>query len=182
MKFSEHRGKWNNCQGCELYNKRKHVVLARGEIPCDVLFIGEAPGASEDVLGQPFVGPAGQLLDRIVARARGQRGIRAAFTNLVACIPLGDDGKKTAEPSVESIEACSPRLDEMWTMAQPRGIVFVGKLAQQHLADIVDGRQIANTLITHPAAILRAKEEQQGLLIQTAIVTVADLFYDIGVK
>ena len=142
--------------------------------------MGEAPGASEDVLGQPFVGPAGALLDRIIAKALRGRKVAIAFTNLVACIPLGEDGAKTAEPSLESIEACRDRLIEFAKIAQPRAVVCVGKLASKYLPYINPLLTETITHITHPAAILRAKEEQQGLLIQTCTVTISDLLTDLG--
>ena len=84
--YQRHREKWKGCERCSLYRGRRSVVLCRGKLPCDVLFVGEAPGVSEDVLGRPFVGPAGKLLDEIVERALdGQYDY--AITNLVACIP-----------------------------------------------------------------------------------------------
>lgn len=68
-KWSVFVERWKDCTACGLCEHRQKVVLARGSVPCDILFIGEAPGESEDCLGQPFVGPAGQLLDRIVRLA-----------------------------------------------------------------------------------------------------------------
>lgn len=64
-----HVGKWKDCQRCPLGRQRHRICLARGDVPCDVLFIGEAPGASEDAIGLPFVGPAGDLLESILANA-----------------------------------------------------------------------------------------------------------------
>lgn len=61
--------RWKGCTTCELHATRQKVVLARGEVPCDVLLIGEAPGMAEDTIGIPFVGPAGQLLDKIIDQA-----------------------------------------------------------------------------------------------------------------
>jgi uracil-DNA glycosylase len=94
--FQLHVNRWGDCQQCELHRVRHKVVLARGRVPCDVLFIGEAPGASEDVLGLPFVGPAGHMLDYIIERSIGEHnelrkekglpGLRVAMTNLVCCM------------------------------------------------------------------------------------------------
>jgi uracil-DNA glycosylase len=67
--FQLHVAQWRNCTACPLHIGRKQVVFARGKIPCDILFVGEAPGKSEDMHGQPFYGPAGQLLDDIVENA-----------------------------------------------------------------------------------------------------------------
>ncbi len=68
-RYALHLAKWHDCTACSLHEHRGRMVFARGKIPCDVLFIGEAPGESEDVLGAPFKGPAGKLLDQIVERA-----------------------------------------------------------------------------------------------------------------
>ena len=68
-----HKRRWENCRACPLHEGRKKVVLVRGKIPCDALFIGEGPGGNEDSLGSPFVGPAGKLLDRIVEDAMSGR-------------------------------------------------------------------------------------------------------------
>lgn len=64
---------WRDCQKCDLHHNRQQVVLARGCVPCDILFVGEAPGQSENSVGKPFVGPAGLLLDVIVTRGVGGR-------------------------------------------------------------------------------------------------------------
>jgi DNA polymerase len=129
----------------------------RGTVPCDVLFVGEAPGPSENVIGQPFVGPAGNLLDKIVKRALGRvslcrvcgrslqlvnqaldcpnghglfpRPVTHAFCNLVGCLPLDDGGKKFEEPDAESIGCCAPRLQDLMDLCNPRLLVCVGKLA-----------------------------------------------------
>lgn len=154
-------------------------MLARGKLPCDVLFVGEAPGVSEDLLGMPFIGPAGKLLDSIISDAYSMIDIeplRVAFTNLVACIPLGEDGRKVSEPPESAILACRDRLVEFVDLAQPRSIVYVGKLAEKYELEHT-GASI--TSIQHPAAILRAGIESQGLMIQRCAVTLADLFEEL---
>jgi uracil-DNA glycosylase family 4 len=150
------------------------VVLARGAVPADILFCGEAPGASEDILGKPFCGPAGKLLDYIIETAiDGQYDY--ALTNLIACIPLGEDGEKTAQPSEESIKACAPRLLEFVKMCRPRLIVLVGALAAKYAKDF---GQVKTIQIVHPAAILRADISTRGLAIQRAIVQLEDALVD----
>ena len=61
--------KWKDCRDCYLCETRNRIVFARGTIPADVLFLGEAPGESENVTGVPFDGPAGNLLDAIIGRS-----------------------------------------------------------------------------------------------------------------
>ena len=130
-----HKDEWNDCERCVLFFTRRRTVLFRGTLPCDVLFVGEAPGRSEDVLGIPFVGPAGQLLDRMIHNA-GLDDHRLGFTNLVACIPLDSSGDKTADPPEESLEACSPRVDEIGRMSKAQVVVLVGKLSEAYAGNL----------------------------------------------
>ena len=167
---------WKDCRRCPLAAGRKQVVFARGSIPARVLFVGEGPGDSEDVLGQPFVGPAGQLLDRQIAAALSDLGTQAptmAWFNIVGCIPKDGDGRKRGEPWPAEIEACSPRLDRFITICKPELIVCVGQIAMK------EGRKKAWPSvieIVHPAAILKADISQRGLMYQRAVVQLADAF------
>lgn len=179
-RFQIHVENWRNCKLCPLHSQRRRIVLARGKLPADVLFVGEAPGESEDNLGVPFIGPAGKLLDQIIARAMPDYGevyqrpqLRLAFTNLVACFPRDAKRAGNHEPPVESIQACRPRLDELVEIANPRLVVLVGALSQKHYSFT------PSVSITHPAAILRANVANQGLMIQRAVVTLAEAFADL---
>lgn len=167
--YQMHVQKCKNCTACDLYRKRSHVVVARGKIPADILFIGEAPGQSEDVIGKPFVGPAGKLLGYIIDESIGDR-FSCCIANLVRCIPLGEDGDKVSEPPKESIKACRPYLIELMELCRPRLIVCVGKLALKWLPST----DAAIVEIIHPAAILRADISQKGLAIQRSIITLLD--------
>lgn len=191
LTFSIHKERWKDCQKCSLCENRKQVVFTRGTIPCDLLLIGEAPGHSEDVLGKPFVGPAGKLLDRMIEQAMEDinEKVTVAFTNLVGCIPMGDDGSKTGEPDEESIEACLPKVYEFVRLARPRGIMLVGKLPTEwleveklepYLKKEPHYPKMIRSII-HPAAILRADVTQQGLMVQRTIVELNDLLADIVV-
>lgn len=169
-------------------------MLARGQLPADVLFIGEAPGESEDVLGKPFVGPAGRLLDDIVRRSvgvlnvrrvtEGKAPFRMAFTNLVGCIPRDpEDGGKSSEPDSDSIRCCGERLQEMLTIASPRVIVCVGSMSRDWLKrgyrnPVEVPRDITMLDITHPAAILRANVSVRSIMAQRCVVTLIDALED----
>lgn len=170
--------KWQGGCGSGLCEKARRVY-ARGRIPCDVLFVGEAPGESENVLGVPFAGPAGFLLDRIVAQSIGEvhYPITVGFANLVCCIPRESDGNKAAEPDDKEIKACGPRLVEFINLCKPRLIVCVGAMARDWLDPKVRPRvdipkEIPQVDITHPAAILRANTASQGMLVRRCILTV----------
>lgn len=186
-RFALHVEQWKDCQRCHLAETRDRVVISRGKVPCDVLMIGEAPGASENVLGKPFVGPAGQLLDEIIRRAtRGlEWGVRFAFTNLVCCIPLDDEGEKTAEPEDDCVLSCQPRLKEFIEIAKPRLIVCVGKLAEDwtdpgYKHAVKFSSHIKRIGIRHPASILRANVAHKGLMIQTTVVDLKNALEDLS--
>ncbi len=172
--YQKHKLKWKDCKRCELHKRRNKVVLVRGTIPCDVLFVGEAPGTSEDIIGKPFVGPAGKLLDSIIEAA--QTNLKSSFsfamTNLVACIPKDENNKKAVEPPNNCIRQCKPRLEECIKIFKPKLIIAVGKLPKKWLEDY---NPIA---IVHPAAILRMDVSQKGLAYQRAYLTIADAVFE----
>lgn len=180
--YQAHAARWAGGCGsdcCGAANK----VFCRGTLPCDILFVGEAPGASEDVLGRPFVGPAGKLLDYCVMRAVPEK-YRTAYTNVVACIPRDAEGTKATAPDWGQIEACRPRLEEFIALAAPALIFAVGKVAAECLEPCYrhstklparpgTGEPAPVVVLQHPAAILRANQAQQGLLLQRMVVTIA---------
>lgn len=169
---------WKDGCGAPECGKARSVVHARGQLPCDVLFLGEAPGESEDVLGRPFCGPAGRLLEDAIVNVVLPENVRRAYTNLVGCVPReeGPAGMaKAAEPLPEQIKQCRPRLIALVEVANPRLLICVGKMATDWLEP--GGykapkfhRFIPHVSITHPAAILRANVSYKGLMIQKAQV------------
>lgn len=175
--WRHHKDRWKNCQECELCETRKNIVLYRGKLPCDVLFIGEAPGRSEDVLGSPFKGPAGHLLDRTIQQASLDE-YRLGFTNLIGCLPLDPHtNKKVNQPHKDHIKACSPRLQDIYEVAQPAHLVYVGKLSEKwgpkYLHRTVeDGDDFR---MVHPAAILRADPVRRTTAQQMNLVTLVGL-------
>lgn len=187
--YQSHVAKWSVCRRCPLCADRATVVLARGSLPCSILFCGEAPGESEDVLGQPFVGPAGHLLDHIIKEAIPLEQADGpdqpptgylydwAFTNLVACFPKEQKEAGINEPPDEAILACRERLVELVMIAKPRLIVAVGTLARDWLdpkavrKNLKPLPTIPQAFIIHPAAILRAPTVQQSLMIRRSVVT-----------
>lgn len=171
--YQEHVERWRNCDRCFLCERRSKVVLVRGTIPCDALFVGEAPGVSENVIGRPFVGPAGKLLDRIIDDGFARVNFTYALTNLVCCIPLDENGVKAKEPEKVSIEACEERLRQLVAIAEPDIIVTVGALSTKWVPKVLDYVPARWVEIVHPAAILRMNIAQQGLAIQRATVTLS---------
>ena len=167
-----HKNYWKNCQQCNLCEERDRVVLFRGNIPCNILFVGEAPGKSEDALGFPFVGEAGILFNDLIDKAFRQTGfndnklqnIKIGFTNIVACMPLNDDGELRSPVAREAAE-CRERLMQMITIALgstpgSKAIVLVGKVANKFLENVTlptlkSPYTLDISTIKHPAAILR---------------------------
>lgn len=165
--LQKHLTSWQDCKRCALAKQRRKIVLLKGQVPCDVAFVGEAPGASEDVLGKPFVGPAGHLLDKIVASAVPPN-VRLAFTNLVACFPREQKEAGVNAPPKEAISVCSLRLKELLQLCKPSFIVAVGDLARKNLSFASE----PVVPIVHPAAILRMDVSQRGLAIKRCVVSI----------
>lgn len=177
-RFQLHVEKWSSCERCELSTQRSRVVHVRGKIPCDVLMVGEAPGDSEDVLGSPFVGPAGQLLDYIVNEGKEHfPACRFAFCNLVGCFPK--EGKKTGDhaPPDAAIKACSPRVGEIVAVTQPQLVVCVGQLSSKWTRKYRADWDLGDTPLldlVHPAAILREPPASKPLSIRQAVIRLRD--------
>jgi len=168
QKFKE---KWKDCQKCELAKQRRKIVMARGtRIPCDVLFVGEAPGSSENVIGRPFCGPAGHLMQRIIDEALHDHTF--CLTNLVMCFPREAKSRGENEPPEEAILTCRPRLEEFIGLCKPKTIVAVGRLAAKYLYEYLEHEDFPQ--ITHPAAILRMHVSQLGLAVQQCVYTIED--------
>lgn len=188
--YQTHVAAWKNCRRCGLCHTRNHVVLTRGTLPCDVLLVGEAPGRSEDILGQPFVGPAGKLLDRMLADAIGELAVEnrhvtfwqpptIAFTNLVACQPIDAadaEGRKKPEPSAAEIAACRPRLEQFILLTSSNVIIAVGALAKKH-ADKDNWAEKYRARIFHvyhPSYILHQDINSRGILIDQTVIGLRD--------
>src|SRR6266446_4488811 len=115
---------WKNCKICPIGKEAYYHVFGRGSIPCDIMFIGEAPGRSEDSLGQPFVGVAGHLLDSAIVQAKSLTRFnpRMFFTNLLCCRPVAEGGGNRA-PTLVEVQNCAPRLLETVKICQPKLII-----------------------------------------------------------
>lgn len=116
------------CTACGLCSTRKNTVFGVGDRKASWLFVGEGPGRQEDLQGDPFVGPAGQLLDNMLKALGLQRGDNAYIANIVKCRPAAADGRDRP-PSEEEIAACLPFLERQVELLQPTVIVALGKVA-----------------------------------------------------
>ncbi|MBI2873599.1 MAG: uracil-DNA glycosylase [Firmicutes bacterium] len=147
------------CRRCSLRAGCRQVVISDG-VPSRLMLVGEAPGKEEDRLGKPFVGAAGQLLDRILAAVDLSRR-EVYITNVVKCRPPGN-----RLPTTEEVRLCMPFLKRQLELIQPAIIVCLGALASQTMIDQSvritrdrgtwvekSGARIMPTF--HPAALLR---------------------------
>lgn len=149
-----------SCVRCPLHRNRNRVVFGEGSPDAAVVCVGEAPGSVEDDTGRPFVGPAGQLLDRLLVSVGFQRK-EVFICNVLKCRPPGN-----RNPKPEEIEQCSPYLLRQIDLLEPRVIVAFGAFASRTLLEVREsiGRMRQQThlyrgyplVVTyHPAALLR---------------------------
>ncbi|HUF78381.1 MAG TPA: uracil-DNA glycosylase [Thermoanaerobaculia bacterium] len=148
------------CERCRLSQGRAHVVFGAGDPDADLMFIGEGPGAEEDRQGLPFVGPAGELLNKII-QAIGLTREQVYIANVVKCRPPGN-----RDPQPDEAAACRPFLERQIELVRPKVIVALGRVAAQALLGTdqplgrMRGRWFAvqgvPAMVTyHPAALLR---------------------------
>jgi len=150
------------CTACALHRERTQAVFARGTGSSGLCFVGEGPGADEDAQGFPFVGAAGQLLDRMIA-AMGLGREDVYVCNIVKCRP-----PKNRKPEPDEMAACSPFLIEQLELLAPQVIVALGATAVQGLLGTSEGitrmrgkwklyrGRIAVMPTFHPAYLLRS--------------------------
>ena len=122
------------CQRCPLAATRTNAVPGNGDPTSPYLFIGEAPGLHEDSQGLPFVGNAGQVLNRLIGAA-GLRREKVFVTNIVKCRPPNN-----RDPHPEEINACSDFLHRQIDLMDPKAIVTLGRFSMNHfLPGSMDG-------------------------------------------
>ena len=112
-----------HCEKCALAKQRRHVVFGEGNLKADIMFIGEGPGAREDELGRPFVGPAGRLLDKMLLEIGLKRG-DVYIANVVKCRPPNN-----RDPQESERNACMDYLRAQVAFIKPKLIVCLGRIA-----------------------------------------------------
>lgn len=154
-----------SCQSCPLGATRHNLVFGRGSEEADIVFIGEGPGEQEDIQGSPFVGRAGQLLDKIIAAA-GLTEEDYYICNIVKCRPPGN-----RVPAPEEVRACLGYLRQQVAYVRPKIMVLLGASAGKAIIDpklaITKARgkwvKMGNFLVMptfHPAALLRDPQKK----------------------
>jgi uracil-DNA glycosylase family 4 len=161
-----------NCMKCRLCQTRTKTVFGVGDENADWLFVGEGPGRSEDAKGEPFVGPAGKLLDNMLFSVGLRRGENAYIANTVKCRPIGQDGRDRP-PALDEAAACRPYLERQIDLIKPKIIVALGKTAAISLLGLDPDtpvtklrgtvhryRDLPLIVTYHPAYLLRKLSEK----------------------
>lgn len=159
-----------DCRLCGLCESRTNLVLPSGDLDSKVVFVGEAPGETEDLSGRPFVGRSGKLLDKIM-QEEGLDRSKVTITNTVKCRPPGN-----RDPTSEEMAACRPFLDD--ELYGREAVIGLGRSSCRDLlgydgkmADIVNtdqsisikGRDVLFIPTYHPAACIYSKAAREGL-------------------
>ena len=120
-----------DCRRCKLWPMRTNLVFGVGNPAAELMFVGEAPGADEDLRGEPFVGRAGQLLTDIIERGMGMPRSEVYICNVIKCRPPGN-----RNPEPDEVASCEPFLLRQIEVVRPRVIVGLGSFAVQALLKV----------------------------------------------
>jgi DNA polymerase len=153
------------CTRCRLSQSRTQTVFGEGDVDAKIFFIGEGPGENEDLQGRPFVGRAGELLNKMIA-GMGLRREEVYIANIVKCRPPGN-----RQPAPDEVQTCTPYLVKQLEIIRPKVIVTLGLPAAKYMLDSTltmgrlrgnwhDWRGIKLMPTYHPAYLLRAYTEE----------------------
>lgn len=149
-----------NCSKCKLCNGRKNIVFGTGNKNAKIMFIGEGPGADEDIQGEPFVGKAGQLMNKAFEALEIERN-NVYIANIVKCRP-----PQNRNPEKDEAEACMDYLRNQVILVKPKIIVLLGSVALKYIlgeeygitnsrGKWIERKEIWYMPTFHPAALLR---------------------------
>jgi uracil-DNA glycosylase len=140
-----------SCTACGLHHTRRQIVRGRGTIPAEILFIGEAPGKSEDLIGEAFIGPAGKVLSFLMEDAGILDSNTWYILNCCACRPCDSKSHPNREPKPHEILACMKNVHEEIRRVNPEKVVLLGKIATTYY-----GKEYPRALkLVHPSYLLR---------------------------
>lgn len=150
------------CVACPLHAKRRKTVFGVGDENADWVFVGEGPGADEDVQGEPFVGQAGRLLDSMLAAIKLKRGENVYIANVIKCRPPGN-----RNPEPDEAQKCEPFLQRQIELIRPKLIIGLGRVAAVNLlareasiaslrGRVHEYKGIPLIITYHPAYLLRS--------------------------
>lgn len=182
-----------NCTACDLHCRATQTVFGRGPSTARIVLVGEQPGDREDLAGKPFVGPAGQLLDRALAEAGVERE-QVYLTNVVKHFKFIERGKRRLhqKPGSREIAACKPWLEAELSSIEPQVVVCLGSTAAQallgrdfritaHRGKVLETSYARTTLATwHPAAILRMNDSGRQAEMEQQLISDLQLCRRVG--
>lgn len=156
------------CTQCDLCHTRNNVVFGVGNREADVMFIGEGPGEQEDLMGEPFVGRAGQLLDKMLYAIDLDRKKNVYIANIVKCRP-----PMNRDPQDDEQESCIGYLREQTRLIRPKIIVTLGRIAGMKIikpdlritrehGEWTERKGVWMMPMLHPAALLRNQSQMEG--------------------
>jgi len=165
-----------DCQRCALHRQRSQIVFGVGDPKARLVVVGEAPGFHEDRQGEPFVGPAGQMLDRMLVNVLGLQRADAYIMNVLKCRPPDN-----RDPEPPEVSACRPFFDAQINVIRPVAILALGRFATQSLlvnqrgikaqrGQWGDYRGIPVMPTFHPAYLLRSPEDKRLTLQDLLLV------------
>ena len=169
MTWEELEQKCQSCEGCELHKTRTNLVFGTGNREADLMFVGEAPGESEDLSGIPFVGRAGKLFDQYL-EAVGISRDEVYIANMLKCRP-----PKNRDPLGTEQDVCIDYLREQVRLVKPKMIVCLGrisamrlirpdyKITAEHGQWIKKGDYLI-TAVYHPSLLLRDPRKKEDML------------------
>jgi DNA polymerase len=174
----------HECRGCDLYKSATQVVFGAGPKGARVMFVGEQPGDQEDRQGEPFVGPAGALLDKALADAGIPRD-QVYVTNAVKHFKWEPRGKRRIhkKPRASEVKACRPWLEAELRAVKPTVVVCLGATAAQSMlgagfklmqqrGQVVSSTGAGRVVATiHPSAVLRAPDSQGRMAAYEMLVS-----------
>jgi DNA polymerase len=173
----------SDCTRCDLYKRATQMVFGEGRVGAAVMLVGEQPGDQEDRAGQPFVGPAGRLLDAALEDAGIASG-SAYVTNAVKHFKWQARGKRRIheKPSAVEVQACHTWLEQEIDLVRPRVVVCLGATAARAVLGrpttisrvrrrLLDGPGGVPVIVTvHPSAVLRARTENDRAAMRRSLV------------
>jgi len=165
------------CKLCDLHKTRTNIVFGVGNENAKIMFIGEAPGANEDLKGEPFVGRAGMLLNSML-RSIGLERTDVYIANILKCRPPNN-----RDPLPQEVKLCTPYLQMQIALIQPKILIAVGRIAAQFLLNTMEsmsklrgntyqyGEQKIPLIVTyHPAYLLRSPSEKRKSYVDFLLI------------
>lgn len=144
-----------NCRRCKLHQYRKKAVIGTGNVPADILFLGEGPSKSDNVTGIPFFGMAASFIDEMIIDSMKLISLQSKptyyITNIVLCRPSEGVGEQNRIPRPDEVAMCSPLVNEIIRKIKPKVVIFIGDVAEKYYKNELK----EYTTILNPSFLMR---------------------------